>query len=119
VPEAQSDGSGPATDRAPGDPPPCKGASRGSLQERAGSRHISQLASSRWIHSLSGNATPLESIQYKVYAPSNYPASSQAGSSQSQVPDEECIAGSTRVATGSGQTGYVCGNWPPSSMPES
>jgi hypothetical protein len=71
---------GPPTDRPPGDPPPCIGASRGSLQERAGSRHLSQLASSHGTHSLSGNATPLESIQYRVYAPSNYPASSQAGS---------------------------------------
>jgi hypothetical protein len=84
-----------------------------------GSRHVIQLASSRGIYSLSGNAALLESIQYKVHAPSSYPASSQTGSSQSQVPNEEYIAGSTRVATGSEQTGYVCGNWTPSSKPGS
>jgi hypothetical protein len=34
------------TDRPPDKPPPCKGASRGCLQERASTRHDSQLASS-------------------------------------------------------------------------
>jgi hypothetical protein len=62
------------------------------------------------------HATPLESIQFKVCAPSNYPVSSQAGSSPSQVPeDDECIAGGTRVAAGSGSTGYVCDVSHPSS----
>jgi hypothetical protein len=32
---------------------------------------------------------------------------------------DEYIAGSTRVATGSGSAGYVCGNWPRFSKPES
>jgi hypothetical protein len=46
-------------------PPPCKGASRGCLQERAGARHVSQLASfTRGSYGLSGNATPLQTMQF-------------------------------------------------------
>jgi hypothetical protein len=102
---------GPPTDRPPGQPPPCKGAIVESLTERAGSPYLSQLASSSCgSYSLSGNATPLQQMQFEVCAPSNYSAtSSQVGSSPSQVPeDDECLAGCTRVATGSGSTGYAC-----------
>jgi hypothetical protein len=107
-PEQLSARRGPPTDRPPDKPPPCKGAVRGSLIERAGSPYASQLASfSCGIHGLSGTPAHLESIQNIVQSPSNYPASSQAGSSPSQVPDDndECAAGCTRVAAGSGSTG--------------
>jgi hypothetical protein len=74
---------GPPTDRPPDKPPPCKGALRGSLQERAGTRHVSQLASfTRGYYSLSGNDTPLQKMHLKVFSPSNYSASHAAGSSQ-------------------------------------
>jgi hypothetical protein len=43
-PDPQSGKKGRPTDRPPDKPPPWKGASRGSLQERAGSRHASQLS---------------------------------------------------------------------------
>jgi hypothetical protein len=63
----------PPPDRPPDKPPPCKGASGGSLHERAGSRHLGQLASSSCgSHSLSGIAAHLESIQINVQSPSNY-----------------------------------------------
>jgi hypothetical protein len=71
VPEEQNDRRGPATDRHSSDPPPCKGAARGSLQERAGSRHDGQLSSARGNNGLSGNAALLEKIQVKVQSPSN------------------------------------------------
>jgi hypothetical protein len=95
---------------------------RGSLIERAGSPYVSQLASSSCgKHGLSGTPAHLQSMQIIVQSPSNCPASSRAGSSPSQVPDDndECTAGCTRVTAGSGSTGYVCGNWPPFSKPES
>jgi hypothetical protein len=62
----------------------CKGVARGCLQERAGTRHfVSQLAFfARTGHNLSGNATPLQKMQIKVWTPSDCHASSQAGSSQ-------------------------------------
>jgi hypothetical protein len=70
-------------DGPPDKPSPCKGASRECLQERAGTRHVSQLASfTRGSYSLSGNATPLQTMQFEVCTPSNYSASSAAGSSQ-------------------------------------
>jgi hypothetical protein len=105
------------TDRPPDKPPPWKGAIVGSLYERTGSPYLSKLASSSYgIRSLSGNATPLQKMQMKVCAPSNYPVSSQAGSSPSQVPeDDECPAGCTRVAAGSWSTGDVCDLRHPSS----
>jgi hypothetical protein len=108
---------GPPTDRPPDKPPPWKGAIGGSLFKREGSPYVSQLASSFYgIRSLSGNATPLQKMQMKVCAPSNYPVSSQAGSSPSQAPeDDECAAGCTRVAACSGSTGYVCDLSHPSS----
>jgi hypothetical protein len=74
---------GPPTDRPPDKPPPCKGASRGCLQERAGTRHASHLASfTRGSYGLSGNATPLQKMQFEVCAPSIYSASYAAGSPQ-------------------------------------
>jgi hypothetical protein len=75
---------GPPTDRPPDRPCIGKGVVRGCLQERAGTRHfISQLAFfARVGHSLSGNATPLQKMQIKVWTPSDCHASSQAGSSQ-------------------------------------
>jgi hypothetical protein len=58
----------------------------------------------------------LQKMQMKACAPSNYPASSQAGSSPSQEPDNDaCVAGSTRVGAGSASTGYVCDLSHPSS----
>jgi hypothetical protein len=79
---------GPPTDRSPDKPPPWKGAPRGCLQEMAGTRHASQLAFfTRGSYSLSGNATPLQTMQIQVCAPSNDSASHAAGgSSQIQVP---------------------------------
>jgi hypothetical protein len=48
---------GPPTDRPPDKPPPWKGVSRGCLQERVDTRHISQLASfTRGSYCSSGNA---------------------------------------------------------------
>jgi hypothetical protein len=80
--------------------------------------YVSQLASSSsGIRSLSGNAAPLQKMQLKACAPSNYPRTSQAGSSPSRVPEDtdECAAGCTRVAAGSESTGYVCDLRHPSS----
>jgi hypothetical protein len=117
-PEQLSARRGPPTDRPPDKPPPWKGAVRGSLIERAGSPTASQLASSSCgKHGWSGTPAHLESIQIIVQSPSNCPASSQAGSSPSQVPDDndECAAGCTRVTDGSGSTGYVCDSRHPSS----
>jgi hypothetical protein len=74
---------GPPTDRPPDKPPPWKGASRGCLQERAGTRHVSQLASfSRGSHCSSGNASPLQTMQIGGCAPSNNSALHAVGSSQ-------------------------------------
>jgi hypothetical protein len=97
---------GPPTDRPPDKPPSCKGASRGCLQERAGTRHASQLASfTRGSYSLSGNATPLQTMQIKVCAPSNYSASHAAGgSSQNSSTRLASRAGGLRGVAGSGQT---------------
>jgi hypothetical protein len=58
---------------------------RGCLQERAGTRHASQLAASfaRVDISLSGNPTPLQKMQIRVWTPSDCHASiAAAGSSQ-------------------------------------
>jgi hypothetical protein len=94
---------GPPTDRPPDKPPPWKGASRGCLRERAGTRHASQLASfTRGTYSLSGNATPLQKMQIEVCMPSNYSTSFAAGSFPST---EECVAGGTRMVAGLGLTG--------------
>jgi hypothetical protein len=93
----------PPTDRPPDKPPPWKGASRGGVRERAGTPYISQLASfARGSYSLSRNATPLQKMKIEVCAPSNYSASSAAGSSPST---EECVAGGTRMVAGLGLTG--------------
>jgi hypothetical protein len=75
---------GPPTDRPPDRPCICKGVVRGCLQERAGTRHFSRLAFfARVRHSLSGNATPLQKMQIKVWTPSDCDASiAAAGSSQ-------------------------------------
>jgi hypothetical protein len=57
----------PPTDR----PCICKGVARGCLSERAGTRQESQLASfTCGISSLSGNATLLQKLQFKVWTPS-------------------------------------------------
>jgi hypothetical protein len=81
-PDAQSDWRGPPTDRPPDDPHPCKGSSRGSLQERAVSRHANHLSSARGDNGLSANATLLEKIQNEVRTPSNQRHASEGGSSQ-------------------------------------
>jgi hypothetical protein len=63
--------------------PPWKGASRGCLQERAGTRHDSQLASfSRGSCCSSGIATPCSQCKLGVSSPSNKSASRAVGSSQ-------------------------------------
>jgi hypothetical protein len=81
-PEQLSSRRGPPRDRPPGRPPPCKGASRGCLRESAGTLYASQSDSfTRVSHSLSGNATSLQTMQNKVCAPSNYSASPAVGSS--------------------------------------
>jgi hypothetical protein len=75
---------GPPTDRPPDRPCICKGVARGGLQESAGTRHVSRLAFfARVGHSLSGNATPLQKMLFKVWTPSDCHASfAAAGSSQ-------------------------------------
>jgi hypothetical protein len=77
-PDGQADRRGPPTDRPPG-PPPCKGASRGCLQERAGTRHAGQLSSARGNNGLSGNPALLQKMQIKVQWPSNQCHASEAG----------------------------------------
>jgi hypothetical protein len=84
-PDTQRDRRGPPTDRPPDKPPPWKGAVRGSLQERAGSRHASQLLSARGINGLSGNAALLQKMQIEVQTPSNQCHASQAGSSHGRA----------------------------------
>jgi hypothetical protein len=111
LPEAQSDRRGPPTDRSPDKPPPWKGAVRGSSYERASSRHVSHLASSRGIIGLSGNASPLEKIQQRVKTPSNQCQSSAAGSSQGSHPVRSWRHTSGRRSR---VNGYVCGNLSPS-----
>jgi hypothetical protein len=67
---------GTPTDRLPDRPCICKGVARGGLQERAGTRHASQLAFfARVGHSLHGNATPLQKMEFKVWTPSDCHAS--------------------------------------------
>jgi hypothetical protein len=87
VPDEQSDRRGPPTDRPPDKPPPWKGAVVGSLFERAGSRHASQLASSRGSNGLSGNASPMQKIcNLRAKMPSNLShCSTAAGSSLESV----------------------------------
>jgi hypothetical protein len=65
VPYAQSDRRGPPTDRPPDKPPPLKDAFKGSSYERASSRHVSQLASSRGSNGLSGKASPVQKCNFK------------------------------------------------------
>jgi hypothetical protein len=116
-PDTQADRRGPPTDRPP-DPPPCKGAFRGSLQERAGSRHADQLSSARDNNGLSGNAALLEKIQIKVQSPSNQRHASEAG-----LPSQDCSR-TRRVRswrhTSGGRfraKGYVCDKLSPSRNP--
>jgi hypothetical protein len=66
------------------EPPPWKGAFKGSSYESASSRHVGQLASSRGTNGLSGNASPLDTIQFRVKTPSNQRHTSAAGCSQGQ-----------------------------------
>jgi hypothetical protein len=67
---------GPPTDRPPDRPCIGKGVVRGCLQERAGTRHVSQPAFfARVGHSLSGNASPLQKMQIKAWTPSDCHAS--------------------------------------------
>jgi hypothetical protein len=101
---------GTPTDRPPDRPCTCIGVVRGCLQERAGTRHIIQLASfARAGHSLRGNVTPFAAnAKIGVWTPSDCHASSQAGSSQFRVQSwthPRCDR--FRV------NGYVCGISPP------
>jgi hypothetical protein len=83
LPDAQSDRRGSPTDRPPDKPPPWKGAFAGSSYERAISRHVSQLASSRVSNGLGGNASPRQECIYGAKRPSNQcHISTAAGSSQ-------------------------------------
>jgi hypothetical protein len=73
------------------------------LPERAGTRHLCQLAFfARVGHSLSGNATPLQKMQIKVWTPSYCHASLQAGSSQQSFSKIGSRAGSFCPVGGSG-----------------
>jgi hypothetical protein len=101
-------------------PPPWKGASRGCLQEMAGTRHFSQLASSsRGSHCSSGNALPLaENANLGVCAIEQFRVRA-AGSSQESRTRLASRAGGLRGVVGSGLTGYVCDMWSPSSKPGS
>jgi hypothetical protein len=111
---------GPPTDRPPDKPPPWKGASRGYLLERTGTRHVSQLASfTRGSYCSSGNAFPLQTMQFGGCAPSNNAASHAAGSSQESSTRLASRAGGLRDVVGSGLTGYVCDKSSPSSKPGS
>jgi hypothetical protein len=56
-----------------------KGASRGCLQERVGTRHADQLSSARGNNGQSGNAALLQEMQIKVQSPSNQCHASEAG----------------------------------------
>jgi hypothetical protein len=59
------------------------------LQERAGARHFSQLAFfARVGHSLSGNATPLQKMQFKAWTPSDCHASFAAAGSSQDIKNE-------------------------------
>jgi hypothetical protein len=111
---------GPHTDRPPDKPPPWKGASRGCLSERAGTRHLTQLASfTRGSYCSSSNASPLQTMQIGGCAPSNNSASHAAGTSQESSTRLASRAGGLRGVVGSGSTGYVCGKSPPSPKPGS
>jgi hypothetical protein len=97
---------GPPTDRPPDKPPPWKGASRGCLQERAGTRHFSQLASSsRGSYCSSGNALPFaENAIYWVCAIEQFRvraagASQQSGTRASRAGGLRGVVGSGQVAT--------------------
>jgi hypothetical protein len=110
---------GPPTDRPPDKPPPWKGASRGCLQERAGTRHDSQLATfTRGSYCSSGNASPCRQCNLGESAPSNNSASHAAGSSQ-ESSTRARRAGGLRGVVGSGSTGYVCDKSSLSSKPGS
>jgi hypothetical protein len=61
------------------------GASRGSLQERAGSRHASQLSSARGNDGLSGDTALLEKIQNKVQTSRGKAATCQKAAAVPQV----------------------------------
>jgi hypothetical protein len=111
---------GPPTDRPPDRPCTCIGVVRGCLQERADTRHASQVAFfARVGHSLSGNATPLQTIAIKrVWTPSDCHASSQAGSSQQSFTKIRSRAGSFCPVRGTGSMdtcvasshpSYTCG----------
>jgi hypothetical protein len=75
---------GPPTDRPPDRPDKGRSVFGGCSLERASTQSpVCQLASSLVLdHSLSGNATPLQKLQSKVWTPSYCQASPQAGSSQ-------------------------------------
>jgi hypothetical protein len=110
---------GPPTDRPHDKPPPWKGASRGYLSERAETRHFTQLASfSRGLNCSSGNAIPLQTMQFGGCTPSNNSASHAARTSQ-ESSTRASRAGRLRGVVGSGLTGYVCDKWSPSSKPGS
>jgi hypothetical protein len=113
-PDVQSDRRGPPTDRPPDDPPPCKGASRGSLQERAGFRHASQLSSGRGNNGLSGNAALSEKIQNKVQTSSNQRYASEAGSSQDRSRTRRVRSWRHTSGRRFRAKGYACGNLSPS-----
>jgi hypothetical protein len=109
---------GPATDRPPDKPPPWKGISRGYLLERTGTRHHQLASCSRGSDCSSGNAIPLQKMQFGGCAPSNNSASQAAGTSQ-ESSTSGSRAGRLRGVVGSWLTGYVCGKSPPSSKPGS
>jgi hypothetical protein len=80
---------------------------RGGSHERASSRHVSQLASSRGTNGLSGNALPLEKIQERVKTPSNQSHASAAGSSQGSHPVRSWRHTSGRTSRVNGYVGGI------------
>jgi hypothetical protein len=110
---------GPPTDIPPDKPPPWKGASRGYLLERAGTRHVSQLVSfTRSSYCSSGNAYPLADNAIMGSRAIEQFCVRAAGSSQ-ESRTHASRAGRLRGVVGPGLTGHVCDKWSPSSKPGS
>jgi hypothetical protein len=103
---------GPPMDRPPDKPPPWKGASRGCLQERAGTRHFSQLASSsRGSYCSSGNALPFaDNANCGVCAVEQFRVCAGGTSQFSRAELEACEAWSVQGQRG---TCVTCGHPPP------
>jgi hypothetical protein len=110
---------GPPTDRPP-DKPLEVSVFAGCRQERAGTRHLSQLASfSRGSNCSSGNASPLaENAFWGIRAIEQFRVRAAGFLSEFKYPLAS-RAGGLGGVVGSGLTVYVCDMWSPSSKPGS